>query len=165
MTSEEFEQLWTTFFDILDTFESFGSHLIKAVWHRSELLYDFILKNKDVYDSDTYVNPLEDFRQWLLVIYERCNSHPNLKIRRYVLKETLKRPFVTTNMREYIFGQYLSLLNTGLLFKDITFYNVFSKNAELVYNFYCRYFEQESQDLAGDFHTFVQGVVKYITHP
>ncbi len=67
-----------------------------------------------------------------------------MKIRRYVVKETLKRPFVTTNMSKFIFNQYLSMLNTGLLFKDLTFYNCFSKNADLVVQFYSRYYSQES---------------------
>ena len=150
---------------MLDTFESFGSHLIKAVWHRIDVFYDFILKHRAVYDAGSDINPLEDFKQWLIVLYDRCNSHSNLKIRRHVIKETLKRPFVTTNMLEYIFGQYLQMLNTGLLFKDISFYNVFSKNAEAVFNFYCRYFEQESADLGADFEAFVRGVVKHVTHP
>ena len=47
----EFEQLWTTFFDVMDTLESFGSHLLKAVWHRVDTFYDFILKHKDAYSS------------------------------------------------------------------------------------------------------------------
>jgi hypothetical protein len=45
----EFEQLWTTFFDIMDTLESFSSHLVKAVWKRVDLFYDFILKYKQCY--------------------------------------------------------------------------------------------------------------------
>ena len=30
ITQDEFETLWTTFFDIFDTLESFGSHLTKV---------------------------------------------------------------------------------------------------------------------------------------
>jgi hypothetical protein len=41
-----FEHLWTTFFDVYDTLESFGSHLTKALWHRVEEFYNFI-KNHD----------------------------------------------------------------------------------------------------------------------
>lgn len=41
-TKSEFELLWSTFFDIYDTLESFGSHLTKAVWHRTELFYKFM---------------------------------------------------------------------------------------------------------------------------
>jgi len=66
------------------------------------------------------------------------------------MKETLKRPFMTTNMKEFMFDQFLAMLNTGLLFKDLTYYNLFSKNADSVYQFYCQYFEKESEDLAGD---------------
>ncbi len=47
---------------MMDTLESFGSHLIKAVWHRVDLLFDFILKQSAVYnDSETQIHPLEDF--------------------------------------------------------------------------------------------------------
>lgn len=118
----------------MDTLESFGSHLIKSIWHRSGVIYDFIRKYKQIYDGDAKkINPLEDFRGWLLVILDRVNSHSNLKIRRHVMKESLKRPFVTTNMKSFIFGQYIVMLNTGLIFKDINFYRAFSKNADLVY--------------------------------
>ena len=129
----EFEALWTTFFDVMDTMESFGSHLVKAIWHRVSVFYDFIRKHKDVYDTQQALNPLEDFRSWLLVIYDRLCSHTNHKIIRYVTKETLRRPFVTTNMTSFIFGQYMAMLNTGLIFKDINFYCAFSKNADLIY--------------------------------
>lgn len=47
----EFQNLWTTFFDIMDTLESFGSHLIKCIWPRVDIFYDFILKHKAVYSS------------------------------------------------------------------------------------------------------------------
>lgn len=30
LTTEEFENMWTTFFDLYDTLESFGSHLTKV---------------------------------------------------------------------------------------------------------------------------------------
>ena len=30
INKQEFEQMWTTFFDIYDTLESFGSHLTKV---------------------------------------------------------------------------------------------------------------------------------------
>jgi len=30
VSKEEFEHLWTTFFDLYDTLESFGSHLTKV---------------------------------------------------------------------------------------------------------------------------------------
>jgi hypothetical protein len=35
----ENELLWTTFFDIFGTLESFGSHLVKAVWPRTEIFF------------------------------------------------------------------------------------------------------------------------------
>lgn len=57
---------------------------------------------------------------------------------------------MTTNLKSYMFGQFLSMLNTGQLFKDITFYNNWSKHAEMIYQFYCSYFQNESDDLAGD---------------
>lgn len=91
-SEKEFEQLWTTFFDVYDTLESFGCHLTKAVWHRIDIFYDFIKDkgekmanvdfNGNVIPSQLLV--LEDFKTWLIVIYSRVSSHSNLKIRRFV---------------------------------------------------------------------------------
>ena len=134
----------------MDTLETFSSHLVKAVWKRVDLFYDFILKYKQFYASKANINKLEDFRSWLLVIYERVMVHSNMKIRRHVIKETLSRPFVTIHMNTFIFDHYLAMLNTGLIFKDITYYSIFSKNSDAVYQFYCRYFEKESEDLTSD---------------
>ena len=47
---KEFELLWTTFFDIMDTLESFGCHLIKGIWKRIDLYYDFISKYSHLYE-------------------------------------------------------------------------------------------------------------------
>jgi hypothetical protein len=89
-SEKDYEQLWTTFFDVYDTLESFGSHLTKAIWHRVDAFYDH-LRTSDT--NDLYVQ--EDFKAWLLVIYNRVASHCNLKIRKFVQKVTLKRPFIT----------------------------------------------------------------------
>ena len=84
-TKSEFELLWSTFFDIYDTVESFGSHLTKAVWHRTELFYKFMSNFDQTYsNSSIQINPLEDMRMWLLVIYHRVASHNNIKVRRFV---------------------------------------------------------------------------------
>ena len=74
------EEMWTIFFDIYDTLESFGSHLVKAVWPRTEIFFAHINSFKD----GEAVHPLLDFRKWLSVLYERVGSHVNLKARRYV---------------------------------------------------------------------------------
>ena len=82
---KDFETLWTTFFDVYDTLESFGSHLTKAVWHRVELFYDYIRRNDAKYASNEKAfHPLEDMKMWLLVLYHRVSSHANLKIRRFI---------------------------------------------------------------------------------
>jgi len=47
--SSKFELEWTAFFDVFDTLESFGSHLTKAVWHRTEVFYEFIRRNEQRY--------------------------------------------------------------------------------------------------------------------
>lgn len=100
-----------------------------------------------------------------MVITDRVNSHANLKIRRHVMKETLKREFVTKNMNEFIFGQFISMLNMGLLFKDVTFYCAFSKHADMVYQFYCRYFQNESPDVGRDLGQMLDSLVNNATHP
>ena len=142
----------------MDTLESFGSHLLKAISHRVSVFYDFIRKNDEVYEQKRPINPLEDFQMWLLVIYDRVISHENMKIRRHICKETLKREFLTTHMSEFIFKQYFSLLNMGLVFRDVNFYCAFSKNAEAVYQFYCRYLQNESKDVGKDMIAMLEGL-------
>jgi hypothetical protein len=107
----EFEAMWTTFFDVFDTLESFGSHLTKAIWHRVELFYEYITKNDELYtrhDSkeEFSIPHLADFRSWLLVIYDRVASHSNLKIRRFIQKKTLTRTYITVHMAEYFMGEF-----------------------------------------------------------
>jgi hypothetical protein len=88
------ELLWTTFFDIFDTLESFGSHLVKAVWPRTEIFFQHI-------KSGDYT-PLEDFRIWLTVLFKRAGSHMNIKVRRYVQKHTLSRSYMTNQINEFL---------------------------------------------------------------
>ena len=107
----EFEAMWTTFFDVFDTLESFGSHLTKAIWHRVELFYEYITKNDELYtrhDSkeEFSIPHLADFRSWLLVIYDRVASHSNLKIRRFIQKKTLTRTYITVHMAGYFMGEF-----------------------------------------------------------
>ena len=78
--SQKIEEMWTIFFDIYDTLESFGSHLVKAVWPRTEMFFEHIREYRD----EDEINPLIDFRIWLSVLFERVGSHVNLKARRYV---------------------------------------------------------------------------------
>jgi hypothetical protein len=68
-----------------------------------------------------------DFKQWLMVLYKRVQSHMNLKLRRYVQKSTLKRKYMTTHMKEYVFDEFLRSLNKGLIFKDANIYTQFSQ--------------------------------------
>lgn len=82
-TKSEFELFWTTFFDIYDTLESFGAHYTKNIWHRTDLFYEHIRRLDAQYQTGT-LNPLEDARMWLLVIYHRVSLHTNLSIRKYV---------------------------------------------------------------------------------
>lgn len=60
ISQEEFEQLWTIFFDTLDTLESFSTHLIKSIWDRLDLIYCFLQKNFKAY-SQIKLFPLLDF--------------------------------------------------------------------------------------------------------
>jgi hypothetical protein len=160
-----FETLWTTFFDIFDTLESFGSHLTKAVWHRTELFYDFIKQFSAIYsDTSVRLNPLEDMRMWLLVIYHRVASHNNIKVRRFVQKVTLKREYITVHMTEFFFNEFVLWLNQCLIFKDANNYTQFSKNAQIVIDFYGRYFTKESKNLAKDLRHFFLGFRRNQAH-
>ena len=68
-----------------------------------DAFYDFIRDHKDqIGTSDAHgqytqnsLLVLEDFRMWLYVMYNRVSNHANLKIRKFVTKATLKRPFIT----------------------------------------------------------------------
>ena len=72
--------------------------------------------------TDFPKHPLLDFKEWLLVLYGRVTSHINLKLRRYVLKSTLKRKYMTVFMGNYLFDEFLKALNKGLIFKDSNIY-------------------------------------------
>ena len=157
--------MWTTFFDIMDTLESFGCHLIKGIWKRADLYYDFIKKHAQLYDSGQHIDPLEDFRMWLLVIYARVGSHSNLNVRKHVQKVTLKRPFLTPQMKHFFFGEFITMLNSAVMFKELQYYTQFQKNALAVIDFYNRYFENESVDLATDLRMLLTSTVAAASHP
>ena len=157
-TKAEFENLWSTFFDIIDTLESFASHYTKAIWHRTDLYYECMKKLDDVYSQPIVkLDPCEDARMWLLVIYHRVASHQNLSIRKYVQKITLDRKFVTPHMKEFFFNEFVAWLNQCLLFKDVNNFHQFSKNADRVIKFYDNFFRNESRDLCGDLRQFYMG--------
>ena len=120
---------------------------------------------KQHYHENLVLHPLLDFKDWVIVIYRRVQTHQNLKLRRFVIKTTLKREYMTLNMHELMFEHMLILLNKGLIFKDSNVYTQFSKNIEMVMDYYQRYFTQESKDVAGDLKRFFEGFVQHVTHP
>lgn len=160
---KEYELLWATFFDIFDTLESFGSHLIKSIWSRIEIFYDFIRKHDNLYKNNK-IAPLKDMRMWLLVLYHRVGSHNNLKIRKFVQKKTLSREYITPHMTQFFFNEFISWLNQCLIFKDVNSYTQFSKNAHLVLEFYGRYFKNESTDYEADLRSFFLGFSRNKAH-
>jgi hypothetical protein len=74
------------------------------------------------------LHPLLDFKEWLITLYRRVNTHSNLKLRRYTQKSTLKRHYMTTHLDELMFDELLKSYNKGLIFKDSNAYTQFSKN-------------------------------------
>lgn len=100
-----------------------------------------------------------------MVLYKRVQSHMNLKLRRYVQKSTIKRPYMTVHMGEYVFDEFLRSLNKGLMFKDANIYTQFSVKAELVKVFYDRYFTKECVDLVGDISRLFRAFCKHVSHP
>jgi hypothetical protein len=106
---------------VYDTLECFASHLTKAVWHRTEVFYDFIKQNDALYIAGA-IHPLEDMRMWLLVLYHRVGSHNNLKVRRFIQKKTLSRDYITTHMTDFFFNEFIAWLNQCLIFKDVNSY-------------------------------------------
>ena len=57
------------------------------------------------------MDPLEDFRTWLLVIYSRVGSHSNINVKKHIQKVTLKRPFVTPHMKQFFLSSFISMIN------------------------------------------------------
>ena len=132
------------------------------MWDRTEVFYAFIKKH---YRADSVFHPLVDFKEWLMVLYRRVQTHANLKLRRQVIKSTLNRKYMTTFMSEYLFDEFLKALNKGLIFKDTNLYTQFSMSNELVNKFYEQYFKNESVDIQGDLRKFFKGFVKNASHP
>lgn len=89
----------------------------------------------------------------------------NLKLRRYVQKSTLKRPYMTVHLGQYVFDEFLRSLNKGLLFKDANIYQQYSTKAALLNQFYERYFTTECVDLIGDMAKFFKAIVTHVSHP
>ena len=110
------ELLWTTFFDIYDTFESFGSHLTRAVWPRTELFFEHLLSCEEP------KHYLDNFSFWLEALYQRAGSHINLKVRRYIQKQTLERAYMTNKVPQILFNEFIMALDQGLIFKDSSLY-------------------------------------------
>lgn len=78
LDQKKFEQLWTTFFDVYDTLESFSTHLTKSVWERIELLYSFLKANVDKWQEGTFAyHPLINFKEWLAILNTRGLTHEN----------------------------------------------------------------------------------------
>ena len=42
---KQFENMWTIFFNVYETLDSFSGHLAKAIWDRTEVFYEFLAKN------------------------------------------------------------------------------------------------------------------------
>ena len=67
--------MWTTFFDVYDTLDSFSSHLTKAIWERTEMFYAH---------KEAPTHPLNDFKSWLHVLNTRALTHENVNIKKYI---------------------------------------------------------------------------------
>jgi hypothetical protein len=67
-----------------------------------------------------------------------------MKIRKFVIKETLKREYITVHMTQFYCRDFLTMLNTGLIFKDVTMQAIFSKNSDQIFQFFQRYYLNES---------------------
>ena len=82
-----------------------------------------------------------------------------------MIKTTLKREYMMLKMHELMFEHMMILQNKGLIFKHSNVYSQFSKNIEMVVDYYQRYFTLESKEVAGDLKTFFEGFVYHVTHP
>lgn len=81
--------MWSIWFDVYDTLDSFSSHLTKAIWERTEIFYAYIKSNVNP------SHPLNDFKSWLHVLNTRALTHENVNIKKYIQKEILQREYVT----------------------------------------------------------------------
>ena len=80
-----------------------------------------------------------DFKSWLQVLNCRALAHENVNVRKYIQKEILSRKYVTSTMADFIFGHLLKELNGGLILKDSNAYTQFSKNNEIIIEFYINF--------------------------
>ena len=164
---KQFENLWTTFFDVYDTLDSFSSHLTKAIWERAEVFYEFLRKHQLKWHSNEAVatqHPLIDFKSWLHVLNSRALTHENQNIRKYIQKEILQRKYVTSTMADFIFDELLRELNGGLILRDSNAYTQFSKNNELIIEFYGNFMMNESLDLETDMRKLFYGLREHVDH-
>lgn len=63
MAKKQFDTIWSTYFDVYDTLDSFSSHLTKAMWERTEVFYTHLKQT-----TTEPVHPLVDFKAWLQVL-------------------------------------------------------------------------------------------------
>ena len=68
-------------------------------------------------------------------------------------------------MGDFILGEFLDFLDKGTIIKDSNMFTIFSKNIELIINFYGKYLREETKDLAGDLRKLLNGVYKYVSCP
>jgi hypothetical protein len=68
-------------------------------------------------------------------------------------------------LSSYFFGDFLAFLNQAHLFKDkTTQYTQFTKGSQLIHDFYCKYFRNETTNLASDLRLLLEGMSKTATH-
>lgn len=160
--------MWTVIFDVIETLESFSSHLTKSIWERTEHLYAFLKKNIHKFPAQGQRfehHQLMNIVSWLNVLNKRALTHQNQNVRKFIQKELLQREYVTCLMSDSILIDLLHYLNEGLILKDFNAYTIFSKNNEMITQFYTRYFANDSVNLAADFSKFFHTTVRSVTHP
>ena len=72
---------------------------------------------------------------------------------------------MTCQINDYLLVGFVKGLNDGLLFRDSNCFTQFSKNTDSVFQFYKRFFEEESVDFVKDMSQLFNSLVNHVYHP
>jgi len=72
---------------------------------------------------------------------------------------------MTHQMANFMFTDLIVNLNMGVILKDANQYTTFSKNAQLIVDFYSHFFKEESIDIASDLKSMFAGLAQNVTNP
>lgn len=149
-----------------ETLESYSIHLLRPMWDRMEVLFDFIKTHQDKWlkPSGFAHHALLDFKRWVVVLHIRGLNHENLNVQRFVHKEVIGRTYSTPVMADFILNEFIKYLSKGHILKDTNLYTPFSRNSDLIVAFLTNYLKNESVFIDTDVRLLFNGLIKHATN-